>query len=225
MFNKQKDIVTIEIGDRYFKSVYFKVSKNKPTIVGSKMRFAENLTDDDIVKGIHDFIAENRIKKAEVINVIPSKYAIYRNIEIPSVDQNEIRQIIDLQAGAHTPYPKNEIIIDYAETGVMHNRYTKILLVILKRDIVTKRYDLIKRAGHKADNAVLAPELISKFFFELCPDKTDKPIGVVHSDVTSMDFMVVQNDKSIYIRSIPMGTSDLRANPEDGKRMFMEEMK
>jgi len=222
---KQKNIVCIEIGDQYFKSVYFKVSKNKTDMTAAKVCHSASLSEDDIAGGIKEFMEVHHIKRAAVINVIPSKYGMYKNIEIPSTDKKEINQIIDLQAGTHTPYPKNEIVIDYADIGVLQERYTKILLVTVKRDVVTKRYDIIKRAGHKADTAVLAAEVAPKLFYELCPDKSDKPVGIVHMDMTSADFTVVQDNNIMYIRSIFVGTHDIESEPGENRQVFLEELK
>lgn len=222
---KQGAIVTIEIGDRYLKMVLCKVIKDKKNVIAAKIQSDPTLSDEGIVSSIKGFMASQHIKKAQVINCIPSTFGIFKNIEIPSVDKKEIKQIIDLQAGAHTPYPKNEIILDYEEVGVLHGRYTKILLVIVKRDVVTKRYDLIKGAGFRADTAVLAPEVASKLFFELCPHTGDKPIGVVHVDARFADFTIVQNGKSIYIRSISVGANDIESKGDETKKAFVEELK
>jgi len=223
---RQKDVVSVEMDEKYLKIVHGRGAAGKVKILKAKTVYAESIPDDEAAEEIKKFMEAQNLRQADVVSVIPSRFGIYKNIEIPSIDTNEIKQIIDLQAGAHTPYPKNEIIIDYMHVSVFHGRYTKILLVILKRDVVTKRYDVIKKAGFKADKAVLAPEFASKLFYELCPDKDNVlPIGIVHTDIASTDFTVIEKGKVSYIRSIAAGMKDLAGGSEEGRTGFIEELK
>ena len=222
----QKDVVSVEMDEKYLKIIHGRGVAGNVKILKAKTMYAEAISDDEAAEEIKKFTEAQNLRQADIISVIPSRFGIYKNIEIPSIDTNEIKQIIDLQAGAHTPYPKNEIIIDYMHVSVFHERYTKILLVILKRDVVTKRYDVIKKAGFKADKAVLAPEFASKLFHELCPDRDNVlPIGIVHTDINSTDFTVIEKRKVSYIRSIASGMKDLAGGSEDGKMAFIEELK
>ena len=50
-------------------------------------------------------------RKASVICTIPANAATAKNIEVPSIDPEEIKSIINLQASHHTPYSKEEVLI------------------------------------------------------------------------------------------------------------------
>lgn len=122
---KRRDYLAIEIGQKYLKLAYLRILKGKERIVSVGAFVISDWTDQDISARITAFVRKHHIKKPEVINLIPSNHVISKNIEIPSVDQNEIKDIIELQAGRHTPYSKEEIIMDFTEIGVVHERYTK----------------------------------------------------------------------------------------------------
>ncbi|MFH1767805.1 MAG: pilus assembly protein PilM, partial [Candidatus Omnitrophota bacterium] len=223
---KTRNIVSIEIGDKTLKLAYLKVTSDKKEVINIAAYDIIDVKDDVIVSKIKEFIKSQHINKAEVINVIPSNFAISKNIEIPSSDEREIRDIIELQAGRHTPYSREEIIMDYAEIGISHNRYTKVLLTIIKRDIVVRRYELIKKAGFKAERAVLASEailLLCSSFLE--SQAKDKPIAIVHIDGTHMDFIVGHNDRCVYTRSMPMDIVRLFSGEADEKQKCLEELK
>ncbi|MDD4957073.1 MAG: pilus assembly protein PilM [Candidatus Omnitrophica bacterium] len=224
-FQKGRDLLCVEIGEAYFKAVYFRNVKGKMSIAGTAGEYEQGMSGEDTAAAIRKFAMEMKAKNPEVINVIPSKYGIYKNIEIPSVDPKEIKQIIDLQAGAHTPYPKNEIIISYSNIGILHQRYTKILLVIIKKDVVSSRYDIIRKAGFKAETALLSSEVSSGFFSAHLKDKPSKMIGLLNIDATSTDFTVIQDGRAMYIRSFALGTVDLMAKGADINNQFSEEVK
>ncbi|MFC1525162.1 hypothetical protein ACFL5I_02115, partial [Planctomycetota bacterium] len=57
------------------------------------------MMDEDISSFIHNYIKEKGIKTDEVISCIPARYTITKNIELPSTDPKEIKEIIKLQAG------------------------------------------------------------------------------------------------------------------------------
>lgn len=226
MFAKSKDYVPIEINERYLTMAHIKVTGLKQEIVNVATAEIFNLPHEEVSKKIREFISGEGVKKPEIINVIPSNLAIFKNIEIPSVDKKEIKDIIELQAGRHTPYSRGEIILDYMEIGVVHNRYTKILLVIVKKEAVVSRYDIIKMAGFKAESAILSSESISKLYFNLFPEKSLKaPVAIVHIDSVSSDFSVIFGDKIIYLRSIPIGVFYINSNPVESKQTFLDEIK
>jgi hypothetical protein len=226
MFSKSRDFLTVEIGEKYLKMVHINVFEGRSNVLDTTTMDIGSLSGEDVSSKIRDFARTKRINNAEAINVIPSNFAISKNIEIPSIDKKEIKDIIDLQAGRHTPYSREEIIMDYANIGVFHGRYTKILLVIVKRDIVTKRYDIIKRAGFKANKALLSSEAVSRLCFDRCLDKPkDKPIAVVHIDKVHVDFTVVHQGKMVYIRPISIGMIFTSDKLDEAKMNFLAELK
>jgi len=222
---QRKNLLAIEIGERELKMGYLKVKHGKGNII-SLARFDINEGQEEALSGeIQRFAKRERIKKPSVINVISSNFAISKNIEIPSVDRKEIKDIINLQAGRHTPYSREEIIMDYTEIGVFHNRYTKVLLVIVRREIVEKRYNVIKKAGFNIDRTVLASEGIAALCFSLGKDKLeDKPLGILHIDREYSDFIVGQK-KCIYTRSIPIGAVNILSDSGEAKENFLQEVR
>lgn len=224
--NKQTELVAIEIDDAYLKLAHGKRTGGKISVGKVRVHSGKPLTDEEVTSAIGQFLLDIKFKKGEIISVIPSRFGIYKNVEIPSIDKEEIKQIVDLQAGAHTPYPKNEIIIDHINVGIFHERYTKILLVIFKKDIVTKRYDLIKSAGYKAGRALLASEPEARVFFDARPAKKQgEIIAIVDLDVSFSNFTVVSGGKAIYMRSIPSGTKEMVGMSASGLQAFCEEVR
>lgn len=223
---KNENIFTVEITDTHLKCVYLSLIKEKRSVSRIYASKITNNSDDQIIEQLKEFAKDLPSKKPHVINVIPSNLAIYKNIEIPSIDKKEIKEIIELQAGRHTPYSKDEIIMDYLDVGIFHERYTKILLVIVKKDAVARRYDIIKKAAFKADQAVLSCEGIARWCPQFYPNRPpDKPMGIVHLDHATMDFNVSHHDKSIYIRSVPIDITQFSQQPQELKKKLLEEIK
>jgi len=224
--HKNKNFLSVEIGSRFLKTAYIVNSKGQDELKDFIFEDIEGLPDDEIAGKIKGFALKNKIKKCPALSIIPANSVIAKNIEIPSIDKKEIKDIIDLQAGRHTPYSREEIIMDYSEIGVFHERYTKILLTIVRRDFVSKRYEIIEKAGFKAETAVFSAESVSRWAAGNFPEESgSSPSGIIHIDTEYTDFILHNKGQVIYLRPIPAGAYNFSVNGEDAYVVFLEEIK
>ena len=221
-----RDLIGIDLSSNSLKLVYLKVSLNKKEIVSILSRNISGLSDDDIAKTIRASFGELGVKNPTVIAIIPSNLAITKNIEIPSTDQREIREIINLQAGRHTPYSREEIIVDYIEIGTYKNSYTKILLMIVGRNIIKRQLEILHKAGLQLEKVLFAPEALGWSVPNILKLKTeDSVLSLIHIDESCTDFVIVFKNKPVFIRSISIGTQHLMAEKELYQIKFVEELK
>ena len=94
-----KDVLGIDIGANNFKLLHMKTLPYKKEIVNVINRDIAGLSDIEISKAIRNSVAELDTRAQRVIDVIPSNLVITKNIEIPSINPQEIKEIISLQAG------------------------------------------------------------------------------------------------------------------------------
>jgi hypothetical protein len=99
--NKPIDIVAIEMDDMYLKLAHGTRSAGRTTISKVRTLYGKALSEEEISSSISRFFQDVKFSRGEIISVIPSRFGIYKNVEIPSIDKEEIRQIVDLQAGTH----------------------------------------------------------------------------------------------------------------------------
>jgi type IV pilus assembly protein PilM len=189
-------------------------------------RSISGLSDASISKIVSVSFNELGAKNADIINTISSNSIITKNIEIPSIDPQEIKEIINLQAGRHTPYSREEIIVDYVDIGVYKRSYTKILLVIVARNIVDRQYKILEKAGLKLENVFFAPESFAWFVTKILKlENADSPVNVIHVDEDATDFAVFFKYKVMFLRSIPIGARQLMDDKEKYYAKFSEELK
>ena len=220
------DLVGIDLSSNNLKIAHVSSSLNKKELVSISSRNISGLSDDDISKIIGVSFNELGVKKSSIVNIIPSHLVITKNIEIPSTDPQEIKEIINLQAGRHTPYSREEIIVDYIEIGTYKNSYTKILLVIVGRNIVKRQFEILRKAGLKVEKFLLGPEGLAWSAKNILRLKTeDSPVSVIHVDEAFTDFLIIFKNKPVFIRNIPIGTQHLTAERELYQMKFVEELK
>lgn len=220
------DILAVELASNHLKIAHIKAFPSRRELGRVFYRDISGLSDVDISRMVRSCVNELQIKKAEVINIIPSHMVITKNIEVPSTDQKEIREIINLQAGHHTPYSREEIIVDYIEVGVYKRSYTKILLVILTRNMVKRQSDILEKAGLRPGRVMLAAEGFSHFIPKAAKlENNELPLCIANVDASFSDFTVVLKGKTIFVRSIPIGAEHLTADRERAEIRFTEELR
>ncbi len=219
-----RELVGLEFGSDVLKIAHLKVSLHRVEVANILSRPIGGLTEADISKIVKNVFGELQANNPYTIDIVTSPSVITKNIEIPSIDPQEIKEIISLQAGRHTPYAREEIISDYINIGNYKNMYTKILLVIVARQIVRRHFEIMDKAGLKIEKVLFAPEAIAcSAANTLKLDTTSAPVGIVHLDAHYADFAVVFRNKLIFLRSIPIG-SEYISNERAYQIKFAEEL-
>ncbi|MFH0838763.1 MAG: pilus assembly protein PilM [Candidatus Omnitrophota bacterium] len=220
------DLVGLDFGSYSLKFVHARSYPGKKEILNLLHRPIGGLSDEDIVKTVQASFSELKVKNPSIINVIPSHVVITKNIEIPSADPKEIREIIDLQAGRHTPYSRDEIIIDYINIGTFKHSYTKILLIIVARSVIKRQFEILTKAGLKLEKVLLGVEGLSWAASKLLRlDTKDSPSSILHIDEDFTDFTVIFKDKVLFVRNIPIGAHHIIDERERYQTRFIEEVK
>ena len=221
-----KDLVAVDLSSYDLKIAQMNISPARREIINLATYNIRNLSEDDISKIIKQILKDLQITKPRVLVVIPSFLTITKNIEIPSRDPQEIKEIINLQASRHTPYSREEIIIDYINIGTYKHSYSKVLLVIATRSLIRRQLDILDKAGLSVERVVFAPEGVSYALLRsLRLPSLEAPVGIIHIDDGFTDFMITQKDKVIFIRNIPIGTQHLLGEREKYEPKFVDEVK
>jgi Tfp pilus assembly PilM family ATPase len=228
LFSKliNQEIIGIDFSGNNLKICHIRISLNKKEVINLLNFDITGLSDIDIAKTIQGAIGALKGKMIDIIDVIPAHLVITKNIEIPSIEQREIKEILNLQAGRHTPYSREEIIVDYVDIGTYKHSYTKVLLVIVARSAIKRHYEILDRAGFKLKKVLLASEGLGWVVPKtLHLDVENTPVNIVHIDESFTDFSIVLKNKVVFIRSIPIGSLQLKNEKEIYQEKFVEELK
>jgi len=221
-----KDIICVSLSGDNLKLAYAKVSPTRKELVDLVSYEIQGLSDEEITKSVRSSLDSLKLFAPEVIITIPSHATIAKNIEIPSLDTKEIREIVDLQAGRHTPYSREEIIIDYMNIGAYRENYTKILLIIVTLSVVRRQIEILEKAGLRIEEVYFTPEAVTHFSSNaLKLGQGDIVQTLVHVDANFTDFINITKGEVIFVRSIPIGRQHLLGEQERYQMRFIEEVK
>ena len=105
-----KEFISISINAGILKIAYIADALARKEVVQLIHKDVSGVSEQDMPKIVRGCINDIKAKNPFIINVIPASSIITKNIEIPSIDHNEIKEIVNLQASRHTPYSREEII-------------------------------------------------------------------------------------------------------------------
>lgn len=225
MFKIEKNIIAVSIGEKVLYVAHLQGVALSQKVVGLGKEGFEggdaSMWGDKISTIVQGF----GVKKPATFCVIPSNIVTTKNIEIPSLDEEEIRSIIDLQAGRHTPYSREEILIGYISIGVFQRNYTKVLLIIANREVVKARLEACELAGLHVDKVLFGPECVATFYASILNiESEDDPIGIINISQFSTDFIVEHNKTVATCRNIPIGMQSLINDGPAGRENLINEL-
>ena len=221
-----REFIGVDFDSNTLKVAHIRPGYNKMEIAHLFSWNINGFSDADISKLLRSAFNDLKLKNYCIVNIVPSNLVITKNIEIPSSDPQEIKEIINLQAGRHTPYSREEIIVDYIDIGTYKHKYSKVLLVIVTRGAIKRQFDILTKAGFGLDNILFAPEGLVWFVSKILKLETsNSPRSIVHIDESIADFVVIFNDRPVFVRSIPIGAQHLINERDKYEAKFVEELR
>jgi len=226
MFSSEKEYLGLTLGDTAFKAARMKLSSQGQLVLSDVVkRDVREVPPEELPRLVDSAVKELGTRNARAFCYIPVNLVTTKNIEIPSLDPNEIRSIIDLQAGRHTPYAREEILISYVTICVFQRNYTKVLLIIANRDVVKKQLEVYDQAGVKIEKVLFAPEGVARFYGQAMKVKSeDGPVGIIHFSQSATDFIVEFNNTVATCRNIPVGLGALIKEGQPAQERLIDEL-
>src|SRR3989338_6974277 len=205
MLKKDKEYIAVSLSEDIFKMAQIKTG-SPSSLIDIVKRDIREVTEENLPQTILTVCAGINLKRFKTLFVVQPHVVTTKNIEIPSLDPAEIKSIIDLQAGRHTPYAREEILVGYVTIGIFQRNYTKVLLVIVNREVIKKHLSVLQAAGLKVEKVLFAPEGIAGFYAQILNVKEeDNPVGIIDLAYSHTNFIVEFNRTVATYRHIGLG--------------------
>ncbi len=148
-----KKLLSIDIGNEWIKIAYVqRKGKKMHFLDGKKIPTPERAVHDGILsnlpemaKLIREVLDQNQMKEKQVAFSIASSKIITREVELPNLSQQKLRNIIDLNADEYFPVNLAEYSVDYTVTEVIESddgKKAKVIIVAALRKLVQSYIDL-----------------------------------------------------------------------------------
>lgn len=154
--------------------------------------------------------------------ILPRQAMSVQILEMPSSKPAEIAEMLRLQLGKLTPYAPEEVMSSHVALEVTPEGYSRILLLVAKREIVAHAVNLATIGGLEVDQVMTSSEGIVRWVsrhpsIEPLLSAGEKT-AVLDLDTTFSDFLIVSRGHLEFTRAIPIGlTRLLTGYPESGE--------
>ncbi len=217
--------LVLSLGSEYLKIGCGRMSQGKFTVEGIVAEKIDNKSDSEISSILSSYCEKQKITPSQGLCIISPKQYIFKNIDIPSTEKEEIAKIIDLQAGRFTPYMRDEIVIDFLCLDAPAQHYTSVLLFIVNRKIGERFPSIFEQAGLSLDRVIVASECMAMTYVNsLRGAVLQGALGGLHISEEYSELTVMEGKQVVFVRNIPIGAEALRNNPQQGKEDFLEEL-
>jgi Tfp pilus assembly PilM family ATPase/Tfp pilus assembly protein PilN len=222
----KKPSVVVEIGNDWLKILEY-----SPSYKGGRVTRVSLVKLVQIKEPVTEALAKAfralKLSRQDVAACIPRHLVTIRILEFPSIDPKEIHDMVTLQVGKQTPYSREEIIYAYRPIHVEREGYTKVMLVIARRNIVNARVEVMQKAGIEVEKVAVSSEGVYNWFSlaygsEMKMDS--RGIVLVDIDSNYSDFIVIYKGQFSYTRNILIGANHLLEEGDKWKDKFEEEM-
>jgi Tfp pilus assembly PilM family ATPase/Tfp pilus assembly protein PilN len=225
-FRKKSKIITVlEIDNDWIKIVQAQPFGKELKISNIIAEKITSSVDDKTPDRVSELLKELKINQNFLTVSIPHQLAVIKNLELPSVNPVEVKDMVELQIGKQTPFTKEEIIYDYTIADTNAEGYSRIILVIVHQDVVRSCLKTLEKAGLKTEKIVLGSEGLFAWHNLACKEKiAGKPYALIDVDHDKSDFTVILKDNIIFCRNISIGFSQFLDEPGKFREKFIEEI-
>lgn len=224
-----KSILAIELDDYILKIIQARTTAKGWLVEKFGTQDISGKSSDDIVVTLKDILHKLKIKKSNSILVMPRSLVTVRYLQLPTTNPDELDSMIDMQVVRQIPYTREEMVFDYHITGITEEGFTKVLLAIVHRDIVSKYLRILEKAGITPYSVELDSLAIMELFNFLISKDTklsagEKPVVLLNIDYANTNILVLQKGAPIFTRSVSIGNMQLcgKTPPPAGKDWVTE---
>ena len=226
-FLKQKDgFVAFDIGSSSVKMVEAAVDKNGWRLLNvgildlPRGAVQNNMIVDSgaVVDAVRRLIQEKGVKSNKVISAVPGRAVIMKKFQLPVQQAEELEANVEFEANKVIPENLENVNLDYQILNYLEDgSKMEILLVAVRKEIVTSYTDVIEQAGltpSVMDVDYFAMESMYETNYE--PHPGGEVIGLVHIGSRYTSINILSNGISTFTGDLPVGgeefTGELQRN-------------
>ena len=207
-----KHLIIVELDSRCMKALWGVSGARESKILGASVKYFDAEAPLDLEKAFLELVSEfSRKKKHKFFFYLPRSVVTLRNLSFPSLEDQEIDNIVQLHLARQVPYAREDIVYDYKVLQKTESGFTDILLGIVYRVMLRKHFLMFEKAN------IYGGEIrMSSFGLLSCAHRLGERVGEANKasifidiDLNYSDFIVYRDTQIIYSKSTPTGSKYL----------------
>ncbi len=176
---------------------------------------------EDFSKTLMGLVEEGFIPTESVLISIPRNLVTVRNLQLPTTDPQELKEMVNLQAVKQTPFSKDEIIADFHVVRSSPGGYTDVILVTTHRSVPNSNLKTLDEADLQGEGVRLSSQGVFHTYHLLkgiSGDEESDPVAIVDIDFSFSDFIVIADGHICFTKALSIGPAKLMMDGEGGEK-------
>ena len=218
VFGKEKIVTAIDISDNVIKVLAISFNKGERILHTLDQSEIKAKKEKDIAKEVRALVSKDRLAKSLFYLSFPRHLVTIRNIQLPTVNDEEIKNMAELQAIKYLPYSREDMVISHKVIEKTRDGYTNILLILVPRKSVDRHMEIFKYAGIPLERITLNTEGLFNWYASLRLDDR-RPIAVIELDRRHTQVQIIHDKKMLFSRAVSF---DATATPPNETALLRE---
>ena len=158
----------------------------------------------DISAFLTDFFASHNIITRRVILNIPRLLVMARVFRLPSVNDEEIKSMVKMEAVKQMPYRDEELITGYRVVEKQKDGYSNLFLAICQAKTVNHLVNILRNAGLVPDKIALGSEALFVWNFhrrEKSARNVKGNVALISIDHDYVDMDIIEKGNLVFARA------------------------
>jgi len=196
--------VVLEFGGSYIRVC--EVSRYKKKTI-ARLVYAELRSRDTAVisQEIAGLFKTHHIHGRKVILNIPRHLVMTRFLRFPSTKEEEIKDMVNIEAIKQIPYSSDDIISGFKVTNSTSEGYADVFLAVTKVKTVDRFVGIVRNAGLSIERIAVGSESLLLWFEGMRAKKAlsaaSSNIVIINAGVEYVNMIFLSRGKLIYVRS------------------------
>ncbi|MBW1696536.1 MAG: type IV pilus assembly protein PilM [Deltaproteobacteria bacterium] len=218
LFGKKNHLVGLDIGSRTVKVAELLDTKKGYSLKRfGAVDIAPGLIEEGVVKepavvadAIRQLFKTHNVKEQNVAISIGGYSVIVKKINVQSMTEEELQDIIYYEAEQYIPFDISEVNLDFQILGEAENdsNQMSVMLVAAKKEMVDDYVHLVQLAG-------LNPCIIDidafalQNIYEVNYDSTDDNVALIDIGASKTSLNILKGDVSVFMRDVSLGCGQI----------------
>ena len=190
-----------------------------------KTVYTQAVAAGDISSALQAFMKAAHPGNAEVISVLPREQVLTRLVKFPTVNAEELSQMVELYAKAQLPYPREQMVLDF-HLVQRQDGFSLVAIIACQRDLVDRHVAVLRDAGISPGLLTLSSWGVLAWYRRLGQaggaDLPPEPVLILNVDDARTDLVVVSEGRLCSSRSIGQGVTDWGVSAEAAELLSQE---
>jgi len=137
----------IEITESHIKVLQACPIKKVLTLTHCVIKKISGLSDEKISETLSEILTRSKISLEYTISIIPRRFATFVQFHLPTHEDAEIGQMVELQIVNRVPYVKEDMIFDHIILEKEESGYARVLVMVIQKEVVSRYLKILNQAG------------------------------------------------------------------------------